>query len=470
MLDAVAAHILALPAWVALVVVFALPALESSAFVGFVFPGEIALILGGVLAFQGVVPVWAVLAAGIAGAVLGDSVGYVVGRRYGRRLIDGTVGRWINHDHLDRGERYLAQRGGNAVFLGRFTAALRVMIPGLAGMSRMPYRTFAAYNVAGGLTWGTMCILLGYLGGSSWRRVEHLASRVGLIALGVIVLLVAAGYLLRRAPGGWPHRMLNRARCSWPVMWVEDRFPRQVVWVSQRLDTSRTTGLPLTLLVAVAIGAIWITLGLTQDVLAHEEVALFDLRAHAWLLQHRPDWLAPIMRAATWLGSNAVLLPILVIAAGAGGYLRRSWSPVVDIVVVYGGALILSSVMKEAVHRPRPPAAGWLMHASGLAFPSGHTTQATAAWGILCVLACVGRRPKPKGALACTAALIVLLVAASRFFLGVHWLSDVLAGVSLGVTILALWGIARVTVLNDRAGADREDTEAPRGERSRRIP
>ena len=106
----------------------------------------------------------------------------------------------------------------------------------------------------------------------------------------------------------------------------------------------------------------------------------------------------------------------------------------------------LSSLMKEAVHRPRPPAAGWLVHASGWAFPSGHTTQATAAWGILCVLACTGRSTKVRAALVSAAALIVLLVAASRYYLGVHWVTDVLAGISLGVAILALWGVARVTV------------------------
>ena len=150
MINTVASHILALPLWVALLVVFAMPALESSAFVGFVFPGEVALILGGVLASEGHVSLAAVLAAAIAGAVVGDSVGYLVGRRYGRRLLEGTLGRFVRHEHLDRAERYLADRGGKAVFLGRFTAALRVMIPGLAGMSRMHYPKFAAYNVAGG--------------------------------------------------------------------------------------------------------------------------------------------------------------------------------------------------------------------------------------------------------------------------------------------------------------------------------
>lgn len=198
MIDALAALVLALPAWLALLVVFALPALESSVFVGFVFPGEVALILGGVLASQGRLSLAAVLAAGVAGAVLGDSAGYLVGRRYGRGVLEGTLGRFVRHDHFDRAEGYLAERGGKAVFLGRFTAALRVMIPGLAGMSRMPYRKFAVYNVAGGAAWGTSSVVLGFLAGASWRHVAHLASGIGLAALGLLVLAFAAGWAVRR--------------------------------------------------------------------------------------------------------------------------------------------------------------------------------------------------------------------------------------------------------------------------------
>ncbi len=198
MFSSIASHILDLPAWVALLVVFVVPALESSAFVGFIFPGELALILGGVLASQGKAPLAAVILAGIAGAVAGDSVGYGFGRRYGRGLLNSTVGRFIDHRHLDRAVHYLADRGGPAVFFGRFTAALRVMIPGLAGMSGLRYRTFLAYNVASALIWGTMSVLFGYLGGNGWRHVERVASGVGLAALGVAVLVATTAWLRHR--------------------------------------------------------------------------------------------------------------------------------------------------------------------------------------------------------------------------------------------------------------------------------
>src|SRR2546421_10681697 len=82
--------------------VFLLPALESSAFIGFLFPGEIAVLLGGVLAFEGRVPLLAVLTAAVLGAVVGDSIGYAVGRRWGDRILRGTLGRLVRQRHLDR--------------------------------------------------------------------------------------------------------------------------------------------------------------------------------------------------------------------------------------------------------------------------------------------------------------------------------------------------------------------------------
>lgn len=186
-------HILGLRGWVALLVIFAVPALESSAFLGFIFPGEIAVLLGGVLAFQHKVSLPAAIAAAVAGAIIGDSIGFEVGRKWGRRVLDGTIGRFTKAEHIDRAERYLADKGGKAVFLGRFTAALRVLIPGLAGMSGLPYRTFALYNVAGGALWATGFVLLGYVAGNSYKRFERVAKGAG---LGLLVVLVVVGIVV----------------------------------------------------------------------------------------------------------------------------------------------------------------------------------------------------------------------------------------------------------------------------------
>jgi membrane-associated protein len=190
-------HLLSMPAWLVLLAVFALPALESSAFLGFLFPGESAVLLGGVAASQGHVPLAAVMVGGVGGAILGDAVGYVVGRRWGRRILSRR-GRLTNHRHLERAERALLRGGGRAVFLGRFTVALRVMIPGLAGMARMPYRRFAAANIAGGIAWGVLIATAGYLAGNSWHTVEHYIAEAGAGVTVAVVALLLAGNLIRR--------------------------------------------------------------------------------------------------------------------------------------------------------------------------------------------------------------------------------------------------------------------------------
>ena len=189
-------QLLSTPAWIVLLVVFALPALESSAFLGFLFPGETAVLLGGVAASRGHLPLAAVVAAGLGGAVLGDAIGYLVGRRWGRRILDSTLGRLVNARHLDRAERALVRRGVWAVFLGRSTAALRVMIPGLAGMAGMPPRRFLAANVAGGAVWAVLVGVAGYLAGNSWHAVGHYLTDAGLVLSGALVASIVVARLL----------------------------------------------------------------------------------------------------------------------------------------------------------------------------------------------------------------------------------------------------------------------------------
>jgi undecaprenyl-diphosphatase len=198
-MDAALSGLLSFPVWLALILVFALPALEASVFLGVVVPGETALILGGVLAAGDRLPLAAVLALGILGAIVGDSVGYAVGRRWGRRILDSSLGRFVRAEHFDRAQVYLAARGGRAVLLGRFTALLRALIPGLAGMSDVRYlRTFLPWNITGGALWGAGAVLLGYAAGASWQKAAHEASWFGFAVLALIVLAAVGGAVVHR--------------------------------------------------------------------------------------------------------------------------------------------------------------------------------------------------------------------------------------------------------------------------------
>lgn len=201
--------ILELPPWLALSLVFLLPALEASVFIGVVLPGEIGVILGGVLANQHKLALAVVLAAAVLGAVIGDSVGYWVGKRYGETLLSKIPDRLLKPEHVTRAEETIRNFGGKAVFLGRFTAALRALVPGMAGMSRLHYGRFLAWNVLGGAVWATAFVILGYLAGSQYERLERYANLIGLA-----LLVAVAAFLVVRSRRSRHARQAGTARAG----------------------------------------------------------------------------------------------------------------------------------------------------------------------------------------------------------------------------------------------------------------
>jgi membrane protein DedA with SNARE-associated domain len=178
------------PIWVYLLVALLVFA-EDALFVGFVIPGETAAVIGGVVASQGRVNLGMVIAIVIGAAIIGDTVGYEVGRHVGPRILRVRI-LDKRRKRLDEAQDFLRRRGGIAVFLGRFVAFFRAVMPALAGTSRMPYRRFLAFNAAGGIVWGAGFVLLGYLAGNSYGVVQKYVGRgsaifVALIAIGALV-------------------------------------------------------------------------------------------------------------------------------------------------------------------------------------------------------------------------------------------------------------------------------------------
>ena len=170
---------------------------EAAVFIGFVLPGETAVLLGGFLASQSHLNIAVLCVLVVVAAVMGDSVGYEVGRLFGPRVV-----RWrLLERHgarLEQARSMLRERGGPAVFLGRFTAFFRAVMPGLAGLSMMHYRRFLVWNAMGGAVWGIGFCLVGYFAGASYERV---ASRIGTgaaVVIGVLMLAALVVWHVRR--------------------------------------------------------------------------------------------------------------------------------------------------------------------------------------------------------------------------------------------------------------------------------
>ncbi len=153
------------------------------------------MILGGVLASFHHVSLTRMLVFVVLCTVGGDSVGYEMGRRFGPALLRRLPAKASRG--VARGRSFLERRGAPAVFLGRFTAVLRAVVPGAAGLSAMRYRTFLLWNALGGLCWGVGFTLAGYGAGRSYESVISTAGKAS-ASIMVLLLLAIIGFVLRR--------------------------------------------------------------------------------------------------------------------------------------------------------------------------------------------------------------------------------------------------------------------------------
>ncbi|MEO6471639.1 MAG: DedA family protein [Aeromicrobium sp.] len=197
MLNTVSDALRAVPSPIAYLLIAFLVFAEAALFVGFVLPGETAVFLGGVLAATGNISLPVVLISVVAAAIIGDGVGYAVGRRFGPRILQFKLLQ-PHMTRLDAAQTRLRERGGWAVFLGRFTAFLRAVMPGLAGASHMPWRRFVVFNAAGGLVWGIGVAMVGYGAGHSYEKAATWLGRSSSLLLGLFVVFLLVLVLRHR--------------------------------------------------------------------------------------------------------------------------------------------------------------------------------------------------------------------------------------------------------------------------------
>ena len=169
---------------------------EAAVLLGFVIPGETAALIGGFLAFRHQVNLEVMLAVIIGCAIAGDSTGYEVGKHLGPWLLQRRVLR--NNPGVRRGTELIARFGGPAVFLGRWIALARALVPGLTGLSGMRYRTFLFFNAVGGIAWGTTFVLIGYAAGNAYATVARTIGTYSLVIVGVVGVAIVMFVVIRR--------------------------------------------------------------------------------------------------------------------------------------------------------------------------------------------------------------------------------------------------------------------------------
>jgi undecaprenyl-diphosphatase len=439
-IDQLVEHVSRLGHW-SYLIFFLGAALECSAFLGLLVPGESLVLVGGFFASLGLVDLKDLIVVVAIGAILGDSVGYELGRhlgrpwliRYGRRV-------GIRAAHLDRAERFFARHGGKTVFIGRFIGFLRALAPFAAGSSRMPYRSFLMFNVLGAILWASSFVLLGYFFGQSWQLAERWIGRASAIVGGTLLVLFALIWVWR-----WASRHEADLKRYWAVAvahpWVVAVRPRVaplVTFVEARLSPQGYLGLHLTLGALVLLATGWLFGAIAQDVVKGEPLTVVDAEVAAWLHAHATPGLTAAMLCITNLGAPLVVSGVAVVLALYFTW-QRGWYRLLALFVVVPGGMLFNVMLQTVFHRARPQFSDPILTVLGHGFPSGHTMAATVFYGLLAAFAVWTISAwRWRVLVVLVAGFIVLMIGFSRLYLGAHYLSDVLAGIAEGLAWLAL--------------------------------
>ena len=425
-------------AWIAMhphafnVAVFTVALMESLVVLGLLIPGAALLFGAGALIATGALPIMPIMLSTIAGAIVGDFISFMLGHHYHQRL--RVIWPFRRYPRLvNRGVDFFVRHGGKSVFMARFIGPLRPIVPAIAGMMNMATPRFLLVDIAASVLWAPVYILPGMVFGASLGLAAEVAGRLVVI----LVLLASLAWL-----GFWI--ISNLIRLLQPH--VANRLEKVLFWgrnhpmirplTGSLLDPNHPEARGLVMLSILFFIALWLFLLIFRQVLHGQYLAGIDAYILHSIENLRTPWIDNAAVFITGFGSQLLLAAVL-----AGGcawlfwqrYSKAAW----HWLAVYLCAGLLTWVLKLTTRIERP--AGFV---DGYSFPSAHTSMSLVVYGFLALIIARELPPVRRWLPYTTAGLVIIAIALSRLYLGAHWFSDVLAGLSLGLLWLALIGIA----------------------------
>jgi undecaprenyl-diphosphatase len=373
--------------------------MEAIPLLGLFIPGQVIVILGGLFARLHVLRLSDVIIVASAGAILGDLIGYFLGRKYGYSLLS-TYGKhfFFKKEYFDKTRKLIKQHSGKALLIGRFNWITRPLAPFASGSAGVPFWKFLIYNVIGGIAWAASFALIGYVFGTSYEvAAKYLGTFV--VAAVILIILISLAY-----------HFVNK---------------KKHIFTKYHLYALILNGISL-----------YLFSKMVEDVVDAEAITKFDIWLNHAVQHFWTPWLNTTMILVTSIASTWILLLLSVILFGVL-IRKKKWFNSVLLVCSLLGGVAMELLTKYLIQRARPENA--LISASNYSFPSGHSTMAIIFFSLLfysfkdeirsCGL---------KTAFIMGNVLLVLLIGFSRVYLGVHWFSDVIAGYALGLFWLTL--------------------------------
>ncbi|MCX5567570.1 bifunctional DedA family/phosphatase PAP2 family protein [Kaistia nematophila] len=422
------------PHWAGLLV-FVTAMAESIVVVGMFVPGTAILIGIAAVAGLGELKLWPLLVWATLGAVAGDGVSYWIGHRYKEHIRAGWPLR-ERPELFEKGEAFFHRYGAMSVAIGRFVPGVRAIIPVVAGVVGMPPLRFYAVNILSAMVWAPAHILPGAGMGLALGVLGSIAGRLVAVLVGVLVfagLAIWAIHLGVRwiAPGAARRYRRFVAGCKRRGSWVD----RAIVYALDPDDPGTSTLIVMGVAV-IALARIFV--GLAEDVFMREQITRMDAAISTLVQGWRTPALDDVMIAITSLGDGVVVTAV-VAAAVIWLFVHRERKLGVGLALTMVLAAVSVPALKSVLSIPRPIEI--YSGADAFSFPSGHATSAAALYASLAWLATHNAALRWKIVGFALAGVMTAAIAASRVYLAAHWPSDVLAGLTLGLALAAIYAL-----------------------------
>jgi len=411
-------------------IVFLISLSESLAVVGLLVPGVVMMTAIGGMMGAGILPFWGTLIWAILGAIAGDGISYWLGYHYHQRLRQFWPFKQFPK-LMQRGETFFRSHGGKSIVIGRFAGPVRPMIPVIAGMMDMEPKRFILFNVLSAIAWAPLYSLPGILIGASLGSLSpEVASRAGLLVL-LLLFAIWFVYEILFFIGAW---ILDTARRILKnIFLILDRLP----WINPLLRTAQGSEEGQLGLIILFILSISTFLIISDDVTNITGIAEWNEPVYQALRALYADkW---IQHAALFsgIGDPIVLLPVAFMVAFSL-IRQKKYNAAFCWVLVVGLGTLAGFIVKFYMEIPRPE--GLIHYNHEFAYPSAHTLISTLIFGFTALIARRSLTPKLQWFLFMAVALLILGISFSRLYLGLHWFTDILGSLSLGIAFITVGG------------------------------
>lgn len=408
---------------------FLITFLETSAFFGFIVPGESIVVIAGLLASRTVLELNDVIWVSSLGAIMGDTVGYFIGRRFGEAFFL-RYGKYFffKKEYLDEAKGFFEKHDGKTIFFGRFMAWLRAFAPVVAGILKMRYLKFLFFNVSGGIVWAIVFSLIGYFVGNSWDIIKVYFGRLGVFAFIFGIIIIYLSFLLSKK------KRLIKKKIGRIDRLLSSQMPKAWDFIKCRFNAGKWYELNLTIGIVLFVLTLFSFNEIVEDLIKKETLFYLDFKIQQVIEGIVSPRITRVMVSIT----NLVGVYLTVIITGIVTLyliIKKCWWKLFVLFLSAGGGYTVMILLKLLFHKPRPMLQLIVSH--GYSFPSGHAFSAIIVYGFLIYLTwTMIKTTAMRITILFISILLIFLIGISRIYLNVHYLTDVLGGYTSGLSWL----------------------------------